>query len=76
MALEHRDGEVVIEVADQGAGFEPDAAAGRGRGFGLFSIRQRLALLGGSLEVATVPGQGARMVLRAPAGPAPAGKEG
>jgi PAS domain S-box-containing protein len=76
MALQQRDGEIMIEVADQGAGFEPDAAAGRGRGFGLFSIRQRLALVGGSLEVAAAPGRGARIVLRAPAGAAAAGEEG
>ncbi|MEW6750083.1 MAG: PAS domain-containing protein, partial [Candidatus Latescibacterota bacterium] len=46
--------EVEVVVSDQGAGFDPAALPGAGPaggGFGLFSIRERLALLGGRLEI-------------------------
>ena len=56
-------------MADQGAGFDP-AALDDGRtenvGFGVLSIRERLALLGGRLEIESAPGRGARFRLIAP----------
>lgn len=51
-----------VEVADCGAGFDPEAAAESGR-LGLAFMRERVRLLGGILEVASAPGQGA--VIRA-----------
>lgn len=58
-----------ITVADDGIGF--DASEGISRkggkgGFGLFSIRERLQHLGGSLKVDSNPGQGTRVTLSAP----------
>lgn len=52
---------IVLEVSDQGIGFEhhPDAAPGESS-IGLFHIRERLRHVGGELEVATAPGQGTR----------------
>ena len=54
-------GRVRIEVTDDGAGFEAgaldDSMAGQ-RGFGLFSIRERLANIGEQLSIESVPGQG------------------
>ena len=35
-----------------------------GGGFGLFSIRERLNLIGGTLDIESSPGEGARFVLR------------
>jgi PAS domain S-box-containing protein len=58
-----------VVVADQGAGFDPAAmpAAGEGgRGFGLFSIRERIALMGGTMSVESRPGYGSRFVLSLP----------
>ncbi|MBE0534022.1 MAG: PAS domain S-box protein [Phycisphaerae bacterium] len=60
-----------ITVSDEGAGFDPDQAEGQegkmASGLGLFSIRERLELLGGSLQIESAPGRGSRFVLRAPA---------
>ena len=77
--------DVRITVADEGAGFTPtEARVGRraGTGFGLFSIRERLELLGGEFGVASTPGQGTRVTITAsrrrpasPAGTAPAVKK-
>ncbi|MEW6752719.1 MAG: response regulator [Candidatus Latescibacterota bacterium] len=60
--------QTVLSVSDRGRGFDPGVIAGRSRssGFGLFSIRERAALLGGRLGVESAPGQGARLWLAVP----------
>ena len=58
--------QVQIVVADNGVGFDPatvTSAGAGGGGFGLFSIRERLKLVGGRLEVESAPGQGSRFTL-------------
>lgn len=63
-----RDGEVVCEVGDNGHGFDPqslDVRRGR-RGIGLRSIRERLAPLGGNLEVVSSPQGGTVLRIRIP----------
>jgi PAS domain S-box-containing protein len=62
------DGAVMIDVKDRGKGFAPDALdlpRSHGGGFGLFSIRERLSLFGGHLEINSSPGDGtsARVVI-------------
>jgi CheY-like chemotaxis protein len=55
-----------VAVSDQGIGFDPKAMpppGEAGRGFGLFSIRERLELFGGKMEIESAPGQGSRIVL-------------
>ena len=49
---------VTVTVADQGRGFNVDAAGQGGSGFGLFSSRERLVLIGGDLLVESEPGVG------------------
>ncbi len=46
------DGSVGLRIADDGTGFDPDSAAD---GFGLTGLRDRLALVGGTLEVTSSP---------------------
>lgn len=57
-----------IEVEDDGRGFDTTLVvpAGVSSGFGLFSIRERLAYMGGRLEISSTPGQGTRAVIEAP----------
>ncbi len=45
-----------FEIADDGAGFDPDSA--RGSGSGYTNMTDRMASLGGTLTVDTAPGQG------------------
>ncbi len=55
----------LLAVSDRGRGFDPmelDATTEL-RGFGLFSIRERLAALGGTFEVDSAPGNGARFII-------------
>jgi len=61
-------GQICISVQDDGVGFEPDSLAlpRQEGGFGLFSIRERLGSLGGSLEIQSRPAHGCQCVIRAP----------
>jgi len=68
------DDQLCITVSDQGIGFEQDGLDHRSEagqvGWGLFSIRERLTLLGGRFEIDSAPGKGTRMRLVAPRGDA------
>ena len=55
---------VILEVADDGAGFDTGLASG---GLGLASMRDRAAAVGGSLRVTSAPGAGTRVRLAVPA---------
>lgn len=57
-----------LVVTDRGIGFEPTLleTSPSGGGFGLFSIRERLALVDGCIEVHSAPGEGTRTVLEVP----------
>ena len=67
-----RDDALCIIVADQGIGFDPAGLVERGKGgqagWGLFSIRERLTLLGGRFDIESAPGQGTLFRLVAPRG--------
>jgi signal transduction histidine kinase len=60
--------QILIRLEDDGIGFAPDKVViGKDSGgFGLFSIRERLSQMGGSLENDSSPGRGCRSILRAP----------
>jgi PAS domain S-box-containing protein len=69
VSLQREGKQVRIEVEDDGVGFhatERGREYGRGEGFGLFSIRERLQHLGGSFEIFSEPRRGARAILIAP----------
>jgi PAS domain S-box-containing protein len=59
-----------IQVSDDGVGFDPGATLHDKNqpqaGLGLFSIQERLALLGGNLDIHSVPGMGSRFSLTVP----------
>jgi signal transduction histidine kinase/CheY-like chemotaxis protein len=66
--LLRRSDEVVAIVEDSGVGFEwgQETKAKAGPGFGLFSIGERVKLLGGSMVLKTSPGEGTMICLRVP----------
>ena len=63
-------GKVRLKVRDEGRGFEPSAPAGEGSGpgerVGLHSMRERVALLGGEIEIKSEPGVGTSVVAEVP----------
>jgi signal transduction histidine kinase len=63
------DGRIMIVVEDHGIGFDVEQIHARGGEqptFGLFSIQQRLAHLGGQFTIDSTPGKGARITLISP----------
>ena len=70
LRLESCDGGAVFVVEDDGCGFDLGAAEVNEdegpAGFGLYSVRQRLELVGGSLAIESAPGDGCRITLAAP----------
>ena len=62
IGLERRDGMLVIEVDDDGGGFDEKAEARDG--IGLRVMRYRARLIGGSLEIGSAPAGGARISCR------------
>jgi PAS domain S-box-containing protein len=65
LVLERRDGWVRAVLEDDGRGFDADAPPASSR-LGLLGMRERLALLGGTLEVESGPGQGTTLFARIP----------
>lgn len=63
------DDSVCLTVSDEGAGYIPSDPKGeqtKSSGFGLFSIRERLELMGGRLTIETTPGRGTCVTILAP----------
>jgi signal transduction histidine kinase len=53
-----KGGTIEVSVSDDGVGFDPGAGH---RGFGLVGMRERVTMVGGSLELTSAPGGGATM---------------
>ena len=69
--IELNDGEgaLCITVRDDGDGFDPETALSNNRtngGFGLFSIIERISFAGGTVDLASTPGEGAAITLKLP----------
>jgi light-regulated signal transduction histidine kinase (bacteriophytochrome) len=64
---ERHGAELLIRVTDKGKGYDPGTVITRPqRGLGLISIRERLSLIGGIVEIQTALGAGTRSVLKVP----------
>ncbi|WP_278257979.1 sensor histidine kinase [Nocardioides convexus] len=73
LTLTYQVDEVVLDVRDDGRGFDPSAVRATGsRGRGLAGIRDRASGLGGSTDVESAPGEGTTVSVRFPV----AGEEG
>ena len=65
IAVEETEGMLRVTVADDGTGFDPEAPRG---GFGLTGMRERVALVGGELDVRSSP-EGTRIAAALPVSP-------
>jgi len=65
VALARDDASIVLSVHDDGQGFDASDADPRG-GFGISSMRERAAMLGGTLQVRTRRDEGTTLELRVP----------
>jgi signal transduction histidine kinase len=65
--LRECDEGVEIEIEDDGRGFDVGGTLLGRDGFGLHTMRERMALVGGTLTIDSAPGHGTRVVAVAPA---------
>ncbi|MDB5334099.1 MAG: putative Response regulator/sensory box histidine kinase [Phycisphaerales bacterium] len=78
ITFDRAPGLVRMLVEDDGRGFDVEpvlSAADVGGRIGLHSMRERAALLGGTLTVESVPGDGTTLTLEIPVDDAPAGQQ-
>jgi len=66
LRLSQGDGRVVLDVIDDGCGFDAAEAERRRPGMGLFIMRERVGLLDGQFEVVSRPGGGTRVTASVP----------
>ena len=64
IVVSHRDDSVAATVDDDGHGFDP--ATVRDDALGLVGMRERLALVGGTLEIESSPGRGTTVAAQVP----------
>lgn len=68
LALAFPDSHAVLTIADNGKGFDRQSISGptkRG-GLGLYGMQERADLLGATLDIATMPGEGTRITVTVP----------
>ncbi|MCA1788016.1 MAG: histidine kinase, partial [Desulfobacteraceae bacterium] len=71
VAMQEQNGRIRIMVKDKGRGCDPKSLTenGPGDGFGIFTIRERVELLGGTLETACAPNEGVTTTIFLPVEP-------
>lgn len=71
ITLTHNDGKLTLQVSDDGRGFDPGGVRDvgeRGRGYGLFNMRERMDLIGATCIVRSEPGKGTTVAAVIPLG--------
>lgn len=66
IGLEEDGSYVLLEISDNGCGFEPATSHSPNSGLGLLHMRERASLVGGVFALVTAPGEGVRMTIHAP----------
>ena len=67
MTTRREDAQLVVDVEDEGAGFDSAILELRSnRGFGLFSVSDQIGRLGGKMELVSESGAGTCVTLRVP----------
>jgi signal transduction histidine kinase len=72
VTLTFQPSEVRLVVKDDGRGFSPDQAVHRTKpatGWGLLGMKERASLIGGHVEIESMPGKGTRVTATVPLGP-------
>lgn len=67
LCLDFSEHAVTLAIRDDGSGFDPATASGPHQGhFGLQGMRERIKRLGGTLTIASAPGQGTTITAQVP----------
>lgn len=76
IAMQREDGQVAFMVADNGRGFKVDEVLGGDpscRGLGLMAMKERVRMMGGTLEIKSEEGKGTRITFLIPVSASRAG---
>jgi signal transduction histidine kinase len=76
LSLLAADKSIKLSVSDNGAGFSAETVGNKPMSFGLAGMRERAAILGGTLAVQSVPGKGAKVTLQLPGSTAQVARNG
>lgn len=68
LSLQVQGDAAILEVRDDGKGFDPTQRLGSGH-FGLANLRDRSAAVAATLAIESAPGEGTRIIVRLPLGP-------
>lgn len=71
VALQQESTVLELVIRDDGVGFDPAVALSETSGLGLHGMQERVALLGGSVQIESRRGHGTMIRARIPAGPPP-----
>jgi signal transduction histidine kinase len=69
ISLARRDGQIWLEIRDDGCGFDPQSAGqhtAQASGFGLAGMRERAEICGASFRIDSSPGEGTRIATKWP----------
>jgi signal transduction histidine kinase len=69
LSLTVTEDQVLLNISDEGRGFDPDIALSRSvnrEHFGLHGMQERARSLGGDCEIVSQPGAGARITIHIP----------
>jgi signal transduction histidine kinase/ligand-binding sensor domain-containing protein len=66
VALRYHSSQVILTVADDGRGFDPNESFVGGGHFGLQGMRERAAQIGARLQIESHPGRGTKVLLEVP----------
>jgi PAS domain S-box-containing protein len=65
LKLVQNDGELILEVADNGRGFNEKKLLDH-KSLGLLGMRERAAFIGGRVEIRSAPGKGTKVIVASP----------
>ena len=68
VVLKHENTVLELVIRDDGVGFDPAAALSEASGLGLHGMQERVALLGGSVQIASRRAHGTMIRARIPTG--------
>jgi signal transduction histidine kinase len=66
VVVRHVNGQAVVQVIDQGQGFDPAAVEAGQAGLGLWNMRERTREIGGDIEIRSSLGDGTQVTVSAP----------
>ena len=69
VSIREENSNIIIELSDDGIGFDKDIVFAKDSkmcGFGLFSIQERLDIIGGTMDISTEPDSGTKILITSP----------